>query len=74
MSISQNDKVLQFMKMNGSISSMQAFKYLGVTRLSARIADLRERGVKIISKTVYTRSKDDTPIHYSVYSLVDNND
>ncbi len=74
MNLSQNDKVLQFMKINGSISSMQAFQYLGVTRLSARIADLRERGVKIISKTVYTRSKDDTPIHYSVYSLVDSND
>lgn len=74
MRISQNDKVFQFMRINGSISSMQAFQYLGVTRLSARIADLRERGIKIISKTVYTRSKDDTPIHYSVYSLVDNND
>lgn len=74
MSISQNDKVLQFMKMNGSITSMQAIQYLGVTRLSARIANLRERGIRIISKTVYARSKDDTPIHYSVYSLVKDNE
>lgn len=67
--MSQKDKVLQYIKVNGSISSMQAFYHLGVTRLAARIADLRERGVGIESKTVSGKAKDGTPIHYSVYSL-----
>lgn len=67
--MSQKDKVLQYIKVKGSISSMQAFYHLGVTRLAARIADLRERGVEIESKTVSGKAKDGTPIHYSVYSL-----
>lgn len=67
--MSQKDKVLQYIKVNGSISSMQAFYHLGVTRLAARIADLRKRGVGIESKTVSGKAKDGTPIHYSVYSL-----
>lgn len=67
--MAQKDKVLQYIKVNGSISSMQAFYHLGVTRLAARIADLRERGVGIESKTVSGKAKDGTPIHYSVYSL-----
>lgn len=69
MRITQCDKVLQFIKVNGSITSMQAFYNLGVTRLAARIANLRERGVGIESKTVSGKAKDGTPIHYSVYSL-----
>lgn len=69
MRITQCDKVLQFIKVNGSITSMQAFYNLGVTRLAARIANLRERGVDIESKTVSGKAKDGTPIHYSVYSL-----
>ena len=69
MRLTQCDKVLQFIKVNGSITSMQAFYNLGVTRLAARIADLRERGVGIESKTVSGKAKDGTPIHYSVYSL-----
>lgn len=69
MRISQTDKVLRFIQANGSITSMQAFYNLGVTRLAARIANLRERGVGIESKTVSGKAKDGTPIHYSVYSL-----
>lgn len=67
--MSQKDKVLQYIKVNGSISSMQAFYHLGVTRLAARISELRERGVGIESTTVNGKAKDGTPIHYSVYSL-----
>lgn len=67
--MTQADKVLSFIQANGSITSMQAFYNLGITRLAARIADLRERGVGIVSKTVSGKAKDGTPIHYSVYSL-----
>lgn len=67
--MTQTDKVLRFIQANGSITSMQAFHNMGVTRLAARIADLRKRGVGIVSKTVSGKAKDGTPIHYSVYSL-----
>lgn len=44
---SQNKMILAHMLKHKSITSMQAFELFGVTRLSARIYDLREQGHKI---------------------------
>lgn len=54
---SQNNKVLEHMRSNGGITSLDAIRYYGCTRLSARIADLKKRGYEIDSKMVdvYTR-------------------
>lgn len=41
---SQNDYVLAWLRAYGSISTMEAFQYLGITRLSARIWELRNEG------------------------------
>ena len=41
--MNQEDLVLQFMKDHKGITSMQAFKYLGVTRLSAQMFNLRKK-------------------------------
>ena len=69
--MSQNERVKQYMKDNGSITSMQAFADLGITRLSARIKNLRDSGVSINSKMVYKTRKDGTTVHYTEYSLSD---
>lgn len=44
--MSQNEKVLSRLK-RGPLTSMQAFKELNITRLSARIWDLRRLGFDI---------------------------
>lgn len=54
--MTQNEKVLQYLKINGSITSMDAFNKLRITRLSARIYDLRKMGHTIGS--VYRRVED----------------
>ena len=41
---SQNERVLEYMKEHNGITSLQAYDKLGVTRLSARIKDLRTAG------------------------------
>lgn len=71
--MSQNDKVLKYLQEHKKITSMDAIRRLGITRLSARIADLRDRGIEIDSETVYKRDEDGNLIHYSVYSLVKGN-
>ena len=45
----QADRVLEYIKKFGSITTLQAFRDLGVTRLSARIFELRDRGIIIDS-------------------------
>lgn len=40
-------RIINFMKKYGSITSMEAFQAFGITRLSARIKELREMGYDI---------------------------
>ena len=61
--MSQEKKVLNYMKKNGTITSYEAFLHLGITRLSARIADLRSHGYNVIT----TMSGDAR--NYAIYSL-----
>ena len=44
--MTQKDEILAYMKKNNGITTMQAFRHLGITRLSARIFDLKEDGDK----------------------------
>ena len=64
--MTQCDKVFYYMKNNGSITAMECFEKLKITRLSARIYDLRKMGIKIKQERQY---KNDT--HYDVFSLVE---
>lgn len=45
----QKDRVLRYMRNHDGITSIQAFSDLGITRISARIADLRADGFIIAS-------------------------
>jgi hypothetical protein len=42
--MSQNKKLLSYLKNNGSIDPMQSLNELGIYRLAARIYDLRSKG------------------------------
>ena len=43
----QNDRVLDYMRSHKGITSLDAYRDLGCTRLSARIADLKGMGIAI---------------------------
>ena len=47
--MTQEQMVLKYMKEHNGITTLEAFRDLGITRLSARIYDLRTSGKKIIS-------------------------
>lgn len=42
--MNQCEKIVSYIQKFGSINSMEAFQNLGITRLSARIYELREEG------------------------------
>lgn len=48
---SQKQKVISYIRKHGSITSVEAFKALGVTRLSAIVFYLKEDGYTIDSVT-----------------------
>ena len=49
----QKYQVLQYMKEHGSITPMEAIREFGITRLAARISDLKFSGIRI--RTVMER-------------------
>lgn len=48
----QTEQVLDYIKAHGSITSMQAFSNLRITRLSAAVHTLRKRGYDIQTNMV----------------------
>lgn len=66
--MTQKQKVLKYMQYNGSISTYDAFM-IGITRLSARIYELREDGVKITSERIKYKADDGTRKHYDLFRL-----
>lgn len=61
---SQCNMILGHMRRNNGITSMEAFSLYGITRLAARISDLRDRGYLIssIRKDVVNRYGDKTQV------------
>lgn len=68
-SMTQKQRVAEYIRDFGSISSLEAFRDLGVTRLSAVIFDLKADGYEFETKTEKVRNRYGEPCHYARYSL-----
>ena len=67
--MSQEEKILNYITEHGSITTLDAFMDLGCARLSARIADLRSKGVNIISEQAAVKNRFGATCHVARYSL-----
>lgn len=65
----QKRRVLDYMQEFGSISSLEAFRDLGVTRLSAVIFDLRDMGYAIDTEREHTVNRYGEKRSYARYRL-----
>ena len=70
--VTQEGLILKYLHDFGFITSWQAFKDLGITRLSARIWDLKDKGYIFKKERVETRNRYNQPCHYEKYILVGN--
>lgn len=68
--ITKRDRVLQFIKENGSITSWQAYAELGCTQLATRIKELKERGYEFTTTRVNVENRYGDKTHYDEYRLV----
>lgn len=67
--MTQNEAVLKHLKTEGSITSMEAFEKYGITRLSARISNLREMGVPIVTKFITVKNRYGGKTSFAEYRL-----
>ena len=64
-------RVLQYLEDFGSITSLDAFKDLGDTRLAATIFQLRKKGYDIISETQTSVNRYGDNVHFAKYFFKD---
>ena len=66
---SQCKMILFYLKERGSITSKEARSLCQCERLSARISDLRKKGIPIKTETKTYINKHGYPVRYAVYRL-----
>lgn len=71
MKVTQCQRILDYMGQFGSISTLEAFKDLGVARLASRIHDLKSMGYNIVSETRSSKNRFGEDTHFKVYRLAE---
>lgn len=62
--MSQNNQILNYLKQGYTITPIEALEKFGSLRLGARIKNLRDKGINIITETVHENGK-----HFARYRL-----
>ena len=68
---SQNDLVIDYIREYGSITTLEAFRDLGITRLASRIHDLKKAGHEFERETISGRNRFGAKVHFMKYTLKD---
>ena len=72
MKMTQKKAILDYMQEHGSITPMEAFSDLGVTKLATQISlMIRIDGLNIKKEMVQSTNRYGRPCHYMKYSLED---
>lgn len=70
--MTQCEMIVKYCKDFGSITTMQAFRDLGVTRLASRICDLRKEGYEFTDEFVTSKNRYGEKVSYKRYKLKEN--
>ena len=68
--VNQKTRVMDYMNEYKSITSLEAFRDLGVTRLSAVIFDIKKSGVPIKSERMQSINRFGEVVYFSKYSII----
>ena len=67
--MTQTEMVLDYLERHGSITPLEAMNKLGIMRLGARIYDLKESGVKIITERASEKNRFGEVTSFARYRL-----
>jgi len=67
--MTQRERIYDYMKEFGSISTMEAFRDLGVTRLAARIGEMESSGIQIERQFETAKNRYGDKVSFARYSL-----
>lgn len=67
--VNQRDRVIQYLRDEGSITRAEAFTELGIVELPARICELERMGYEFKKTTVKKKNRYGDPIRFMRYEL-----
>ena len=71
MKITQKQRIINYIKDFGSITSFQAYADLGITQLGARIDGLQKDGYKFKKETENGTNRYGDAVHFTRYSFLE---
>lgn len=66
--MTQKERIVQYLDDFGSITTMEAFSDLGITRLASRIHELVRNGLPIKKEMVTSKNRYGEEVHFTRYS------
>lgn len=67
--MTQRDAIIDYITEFGSITPMQAFSDLGITKLATRISEMRKDGWRFKIEMVSTKNRYGKSVSYAKYSF-----
>ena len=67
MADTQYDRILEYMEKHGSITPMEAFNELGITRLAARVNELQRKGIFLERRMESSKNRFGENVRYMRY-------
>ena len=68
----QREQILNYINMFGSITPMEAFADLGITKLATRISEMRRDGLDFKIESVKTKNRFGKTVRFAKYSMKEN--
>ena len=67
--MNQKEQILDYLKRFKTITPMEAFADLGITKLATRVSEMRSDGIEFHIETVKRKNRFGKPIWFCRYSL-----
>lgn len=67
--MTQKDKIIEYMRDRGSITTLEALRHCGCMRLGARVFELKRLGYNIVTHKIAALKADGTTAYVAEYRL-----
>ena len=69
--MTQRDAIIEYIETFGSITPLEAFADLGITKLATRISEMRRSGMQFKIEMVKSKNRYGKLIYYAKYSFAE---
>ena len=66
--MTQREAILDYINKNGSITPMQAYSELGITKLATRVSEMKKDGITLKHESIKCKTRLGRTTHYMRYS------